>query len=68
MLHGYTPKQLAFGTGGPPDAENMYTVPMLKSAFRNMKVLRLEAYEREVDEGRGHSGRSALIDLIARKI
>jgi len=68
MLHGYTPKQLAFGTGGPPDAENVYTVPMLKSAFRNMKVLRLEAYEREVDEGRGHSGRSALIDLIARKI
>jgi hypothetical protein len=27
----------------------------------------LAAYEREVQEGRGHSGHSALIDLVAEK-
>ena len=67
LLHGYTPKQIEFGTGGPPFVENMYSKQMLKSAFGNMEILHLKAYEREVDEGRGHSGMSALIDMVARK-
>ena len=67
MLHGYTPEQIALGTGGPPQAENMYTVEMLKTAFADFEILELNAYERVVDEGEGHSGRSALVDLIARK-
>jgi len=28
---------------------------------------RFANYEREVQEGRGHSGRSALIDFVARR-
>lgn len=67
MLHGYTPKQLEHGTGGPPFAENLYTPEMLRSAFSGWEIETLDAYEREVQEGRGHSGMSALIDLIARK-
>jgi len=67
MLHGYTPKQLDYGTGGPPCGENMYTEEILRSAFDDFDILELAAYEREIDEGKGHSGRSALIDLIARK-
>ena len=67
LLHGYTPEQVAYGTGGPPDPAQMYTLPMLAEAFRGWRVLRLAAYEREVDEGRGHSGRSALIDFVAEK-
>ncbi len=67
MLHGYTPEQLAHGTGGPPFAENMYTESLLQDAFAGWEILTCRAYEREVQEGRGHSGISALIDLIARK-
>jgi len=67
LLHGYRPKQLEYGTGGPPCAENMYTVDLLRDAFSDMEILRLEAYDREVQEGCGHSGMSALIDLVARK-
>jgi SAM-dependent methyltransferase len=67
MLHGYTPEQLAHGTGGPPFAENMYTEALLQDAFAGWEILICRAYEREVQEGRGHSGMSALIDLIARK-
>ena len=65
VLHGYTPEQLAHGTGGPPHAENMYTPDLLAQAFGDWRVMRLAAYEREVQEGRGHSGPSALIDLVA---
>ena len=67
LLHGYRPEQIDYGTGGPPCAENMYTTDMLAEAFADMEILRLEAYDREVQEGRGHSGMSALIDLVARK-
>ncbi len=67
MLHGYTPKQLEYGTGGPRRLENLYTAEMLQDEFADFEVQTLTAYEREVDEGAGHSGMSALIDLIARR-
>ena len=67
VLHGYTPEQIAFGTGGPPHPENMYTADLLSQAFGDWQILRLAAYERDVQEGRGHSGQSALIDMVAQK-
>ncbi len=67
LLHGYRPEQLELGTGGPPHAENMYTDEILRKYFGNWQIERLASYERDVQEGRGHSGKSALIDLIARK-
>ncbi len=67
MLHGYRPEQVALGTGGPPFVENMYTDDILRKYFGNWHIERLASYERDVQEGRGHAGKSALIDLIARK-
>jgi hypothetical protein len=58
---------LQHGTGGPPFAENMYTPELLRTAFAGWDILECRAYEREVQEGRGHSGQSALIDFVARK-
>ncbi|MGR3712161.1 MAG: SAM-dependent methyltransferase [Shimia sp.] len=67
MLHGYTPEQLDHGTGGPPFRENMYTDVILRAAFVGWDIVECREYEREVQEGRGHSGMSALIDFVARK-
>ena len=67
LLHGYRPKQLEYGTGGPPHAENMYTEDLLRAAFGDMEILSIESYDREIEEGSGHSGMSALIDRVARK-
>jgi len=67
LLHGYTPKQLEYGTGGPKVAENLYTPDQLRDELPGLTIETLHAYEAEVDEGAGHKGRSALIDLIARK-
>jgi SAM-dependent methyltransferase len=66
LLHGYTPQQLEYGTGGPSAVEQLYTEGLLRSAFSDWEILRLESYERNLDEGERHQGRSALIDLIAR--
>ncbi len=67
ILHGYTPKQLDFGTGGPGRLENLYTPGILRAAFPGWQVDTCEAYEAHIEEGRGHSGMSALIDFAARK-
>jgi cyclopropane fatty-acyl-phospholipid synthase-like methyltransferase len=67
LLLGYTPRQLEYGTGGPPHAENLYTEPMLRGAFADMEILHLREHDDLVSEGAGHSGMSALIDLVARK-
>ncbi len=67
LLHGYAPRQVDYGTGGPPSRENMYTTDMLRAAYDGWEILRLEDYDAEIDEGPGHSGRSALVDLVARK-
>ena len=67
LLHGYTPKQLDYGTGGPSDVENLYTREMLLAAFAGWEIEELVDYEDEISEGAGHKGRSALIGLVARK-
>ncbi|XSG81719.1 MAG: class I SAM-dependent methyltransferase [Methyloligella sp. ZOD6] len=68
LLHGYRPDQVDYGTGGPPYRENMYTETLLWEEFASLEVLRLEAYDKVIEEGQGHNGMSALIDLVARKI
>lgn len=65
MLHGYTPKQLDYGTGGPRAVENLYTPELMREAFGDMDIQELEAYEADLDEGGAHVGRSALLDLVA---
>lgn len=67
LLQGYRPEQLAYGTGGSPDAENLYTEAILRTAFEGFDILHLRAHDEAIREGRAHDGMSALIDLVARK-
>ncbi|MDD2929836.1 MAG: class I SAM-dependent methyltransferase [Sideroxydans sp.] len=67
LEQGYTPRQLEFKTGGPSQLENLYTEPMLRELCADMEILHLHKHYSELHEGKGHSGMSALIDLVARK-
>jgi SAM-dependent methyltransferase len=67
LLQGYTPKQLDYRTGGPSAVENLYTEPMLREAFADWEIVLLREHEDSIEEGCAHIGRSALIDLVARK-
>jgi cyclopropane fatty-acyl-phospholipid synthase-like methyltransferase len=67
LLQGYTPKQLDYKTGGPPNLDHLYTEELLRDAFGDMSILELQAYEAVLREGTQHSGQSALIGLVARK-
>ena len=67
FLQGYTPKQLEYRTGGPSAVENLYTEAMLREIFAGWEIIVLREHEATINEGKAHAGRSALIDLVARK-
>ena len=67
ILQGYRPEQLGYGTGGPKQVENLYTEGLLRAGFAALDILHLASHDDSVDEGPGHSGMSALIDLVARR-
>lgn len=67
FLQGYTPKQLEYRTGGPSAVENLYTEALLRELFGDWEILVLREHEDSIEEGTAHAGRSALIDLVARR-
>jgi hypothetical protein len=67
LLHGYTPRQLEYKTGGPPFVENLYTPDILRAGFPGWTIEELVEYEDDIAEGCGHRGHSALIGMVARK-
>jgi ubiquinone/menaquinone biosynthesis C-methylase UbiE len=67
IIEGYSPKQLQYGTGGPKQIEHLYTRELLEQAFGGFDDMRIVEEEREMREGKGHAGMSAMINLTARK-
>ena len=67
LLQGYRPEQVAYATGGPGDPGHLYTRDLLEDAFADLSSLDIREYDAAVEEGDGHSGLSALIDLVGRR-
>ncbi len=67
IILGYTPKQLAYGTGGPKQIDKFYTRPLLKEAFAGFQDMVFTEEELELREGTSHGGMSAVIGLTCRK-
>ncbi|SIS74426.1 SAM-dependent methyltransferase [Phaeovulum vinaykumarii] len=67
LLHGFARRQVDYGTGGPPDVAKLWDLDLLRAAFPGWAVEVAEDYDADLGEGRGHDGRAALIDFVARK-
>jgi SAM-dependent methyltransferase len=67
LLQGYTPPQLEYRTGGPPNAEHLYTPQLLREAFAAHELVELREHDDVLAEGTQHAGMSALIDCVMRK-
>ncbi len=67
FLHGYTPKQLEYRTGGPSELANLYTPELLRGEFSDWTIEELVEYEDDINEGSRHCGKSALIGMVAMK-
>ena len=72
VLEAYTPTQLEFKTGGPPDATMMYSQEILQKAFDSNGRSKLEIVQnkelvRNVVEGKYHTGKAAVVQFIGKK-
>jgi SAM-dependent methyltransferase len=67
ILEAYTPKQLEYRTGGPPVEEMLMTLESLEGDFPDLEFIVARETEREIQEGKGHAGRGAVVQLLARK-
>ena len=68
ILEAYHPRQLEFKTGGPPDPALMMTLPDLRRELTGLEWVFAREIEREVHEGKGHFGMSAVTQLVGRKV
>jgi len=67
ILEAYTPAQLAFDTGGPKNPELLMTLAGLRDELAGLELLAGREIEREVIEGDGHTGRGAVVQILARR-
>lgn len=67
ILEAYTPAQAPRDTGGPPDADRTPTAAELEAAFADFEILSSREFDRQVIEGRGHTGLGAVVQFLARK-
>lgn len=67
MLESYTPEQLKFRTGGPSDVDFLTTLAQLEPDFKDFEIEFRSEATRNISEGIGHQGVSAVVQFIARK-
>ncbi len=67
ILEAFTPKQLEYDTGGPPHVERLMSLQDLEEEFAGLEFLLGQETEREIYEGRMHTGRSSVVQVIARR-
>lgn len=67
ILEAYSPAQLAFGTGGPKDVALLVSAAMLREDFVGLDIEHLAEVERDVVEGSLHTGRAAVVQVVARR-
>lgn len=67
LLEHYHPRQLSYGTGGPPDAKLLVTRADLEHDFAALTVVHAFEGERDIHEGSGHAGKSFVTQFLARR-
>lgn len=67
LMEAYTPEQLQYGTGGPQNIELLYDPEVIKKELAGLELLRFDVVERAIHEGKGHTGLSSVLQVIARK-
>jgi SAM-dependent methyltransferase len=67
ILEAYTPAQLAFDTGGPKAPELLMTLAGLREELSGLEFEIARELERDVIEGTGHTGRGAVVQVLARR-
>jgi len=68
ILESFTPQQLEFETGGPPHPERLVSLATLEEEFEGLKFLVSHETEREIREGRMHTGWSSVVQVVGVRV
>lgn len=67
LLEAYRPAQLQYKTGGPPTADLLPSLDELRTELSGLEFFHAVETERDVVEGSLHTGRAAVVQLVAVK-
>ena len=67
LLEAYAKAQISRNTGGPKDLDLLVDLADLQQQFPNCEPLLAQEIEREVIEGKFHTGLACVVQFIARK-
>jgi len=67
VLEAYTPKQIELGTGGPAVAEMTMSLDALQQELEGLVLKHAVELERDVVEGRFHTGKGSVVQVVAVK-
>ena len=67
ILESYTPNQLQYKTGGPDNIDLLMSAELLKRELFGLKFSIIQEKERDILEGIGHIGKSAVVQVLAKK-
>lgn len=67
ILEAYAPRQLRYGTGGPPVAGLLMELGALRAELDGLELVLAREVDREVHEGRYHHGMSAVVQILGRR-
>ena len=67
LLEAYAKAQLARSTGGPKDPDMLMSCVEIEKEFPNCESILSHEIEREVVEGKFHTGLAAVVQFIAKK-
>ncbi len=65
VLEAYTPRQLELGTGGPPHPERLLSLEGVREELAGLELVVAREVEREIREGRMHTGRGSVVQVVA---
>ena len=67
VMEVYTPRQLAYGTGGPQSVDLLVEPEELKRELHGLRIEVAVEKVREINEGAYHSGMGAVVQILAFK-
>lgn len=68
ILEGYSPKQLQYNTGGPKDVSMLYDLEKVKRELEGLDFEIAKEIEREIIEGKLHTGNGFVVQILGRKL
>lgn len=67
VLEGFSTEQLANDTGGPKSLDMLLELDVLKQELNGLEFVHAVTLERDVKEGRGHTGIASVVQLLGVK-